>query len=257
MRRPSARTVRMPVSRTASSASPNSVDGYTCVIATPKPSPRRPAPVGERHDRRLAVAHDEQRVHLEPRVERLEDRLLVERLRQRRVQVQLEIVLGLEQEEPALPGRVGRLQHRREADPLRRDARLVQRAHRRELRLRHAVLREGARIAILLVIPCATSRPIPGRPSSSATAATTGTARSDATVITPSTAVRGGRPRRPRPRRGSRRPPPRRRARARARPRCGRRRRRARRAPSRARARGAGGVPRRRRGECALTAARS
>ena len=46
------------------------------------------------------------------------------------------------------------------------------------------------RMAILLVIRCATSRPMPGSPSSSATAATIGTARSAATVMTPSTACR-------------------------------------------------------------------
>src|SRR5687767_12826823 len=43
------------------------------------------------------------------------------------------------------------------------------------------------RIAILCVIRCAVSVPIPGRPSASATAATTGTARSADTVRTPST----------------------------------------------------------------------
>ena len=46
------------------------------------------------------------------------------------------------------------------------------------------------RIAILCVIRCAVSLPIPGSPSSSATAATTGTARSADTVRTPSTAWR-------------------------------------------------------------------
>ena len=46
------------------------------------------------------------------------------------------------------------------------------------------------RIAILCVIRCAVSTPIPGSPRASATAATTGTARSALTVITPSMLIR-------------------------------------------------------------------
>ena len=49
------------------------------------------------------------------------------------------------------------------------------------------------RIAILCVIRCAVSVPIPGRPRASATAATTGTARSALTVSTPSSRSRARR----------------------------------------------------------------
>ena len=54
------------------------------------------------------------------------------------MQVRVEVVRALEQEDPALAGRVGGLQHGRVADRLGRDARLVQRARGREARLRHA-----------------------------------------------------------------------------------------------------------------------
>ena len=69
--------------------------------------------------------------------------------------------------------------------------RSLSRAQRGERRLRHAALREAGAASP----PCASSGarsrvPIPGRPSASATAATTGTARSADTVSTPSTSCR-------------------------------------------------------------------
>ena len=166
--------------------------------------------------------------------------------------MQLEVVLALEQEEAALAGRVGRLQHRREADPLRgrRAPRAACAPRRTPAAARRARRARGAWRSCWSSGAPRRGR-CPGRPSSSATAATIGTARSAATVMTPSTAWRrptsttastsgksttsphvgDGEPRRVR--------------------RCGRRRRRARRARARARSRAAGAGPRRRRGASA------
>ena len=66
--------------------------------------------------------------------------------------------------------------------------------------------RAARRIATLCVIRCAVSTPIPGSPRASATAATTGTARSADTVSTPSSFEPRRRLRAPRRRRRSRRP---------------------------------------------------
>ena len=114
----------------------------------------------------------------------------VGRLGERRVQVRVEVVGGLEAEDAALAARVGRLEHRREADRLERGAR--PRRGARTAAKRGCGTPASAsvrRIATLCVIRCAVSVPIPGRPSASATAATTGTARSAETVSTPSTRV--------------------------------------------------------------------
>jgi hypothetical protein len=56
------------------------------------------------------------------------------------VQVRVDVALRAEQEDAALAGRVGRLQHRRVAHSSRGGACLEQRPGCRELRLRHAVL---------------------------------------------------------------------------------------------------------------------
>ena len=104
------------------------------------------------------------------------------------------------------------------------------------------------RIATLCVIRCAVSTPIPGSPRASATAATTGTARSAETVSTPSSLSARGRLEH---RLGVGEVDHLRDVgllQARARPGCGRPRRRAARAPSPAGSRAAGGGRRRRRG---------
>src|SRR5205807_893531 len=85
---------------------------------------------------------------------RLDDRLAARRLGERRVQVRVQVVDGLEPEQPALPARVGRLQHRRDADGLDRRSSLEQRAHAGERGLRDAVLGEqGAPRAISVSLP--------------------------------------------------------------------------------------------------------
>jgi hypothetical protein len=100
--------------------------------------PRRPQPIGERQQLDVTAARDHQAVELEPFLEALDDRLLGRRLGQRPVEVPLEVVQRVEPEDAALATRVGRLQHGREPDSARGAARLVQRPHRREARLRDA-----------------------------------------------------------------------------------------------------------------------
>ena len=68
----------------------------------------------------------------------------VGRRRERLVQVRLDVVERLDAEDAALPARVGRLEHRREADLVGRAPALGDRAQRREARLRHADLGEPA-----------------------------------------------------------------------------------------------------------------
>ena len=180
-------------------------------------------------------------------MERFDDRLAGARLRERRVEVRLEVVERVDPEDPALAARIGRLQHRRQAD-LERAVPLAEVTHRGERGLATPCSAKTRRIATLCVIACAVSTPMPGNPSASATAATTGTARSADTVSTPSTECS-------RPtsldrrdvgevdhlaRRSLRR--------GRGRPRSGRRRRRVVRARAHARSPGAGAAPRRRKG---------
>ena len=74
----------------------------------------------------------------------LEDDFAASGLRQRHVQVCLEIIDRLESEDAALSTRVGGLEDRREADGLRRGRRVTHRARRGELWLRHTFLRELA-----------------------------------------------------------------------------------------------------------------
>ena len=103
------------------------------------------------------------------------------------MQVRLDVVDRVDEEDPALAARVGRLQHRREADLVGRAMPLGQRPQRREPRLRHALLGERAAASR----PCASSGAPSRRRSPAARAprrspATTGTARSADTVSTPS-----------------------------------------------------------------------
>ena len=101
---------------------------------------RRAQSVGERQQLDLAVPRDGEPVQLEPLVERLDDRLAGRRLRQRRVQVRLEIVERPDLEDAALAAGVRRLQHGGHSDRFERGAPLAERAQRRELRLWHTVL---------------------------------------------------------------------------------------------------------------------
>ena len=91
----------------------------------PEAAAGRSAPVGERHDGRLAVAHDEQAVHLLAPVIALENRLLLGRLHERGVQVALHIAERLAQEETALAGRIRGLEHRGKPRALDRGRDLV------------------------------------------------------------------------------------------------------------------------------------
>ena len=105
---------------------------------------RRPQPVGERHDLGRAAAGDHDPVHLGALDEPLEDALLLGRLRERRVEVAVEVVGALDPEDAALAARVGRLQHRGHAHRVERPPAFDERADGCERRLRHAFLREGA-----------------------------------------------------------------------------------------------------------------
>ena len=105
---------------------------------------RRPQPVRQGQDVGLAAAREHESVQLQPLVEALDDRLLGLRLGEGDVEVREEVVLGLDQEDPALAARVGRLQHRRQADVPQGRARLVHRPERGEARLRHACVGEPA-----------------------------------------------------------------------------------------------------------------
>ena len=110
---------------------------------------------------------------------------------ERLVQVRVDLVERLDAEDAALAARVGRLEHGREPDLVGGAPRLGDRPHaRRSAAAARPRRRAGVRIAILCVIRCAVSTPIPGSPRASATAATTGTARSALTVITPSSLIR-------------------------------------------------------------------
>ena len=102
----------------------------------------RAQPVGQGHDLRLAAAGDHDPVHLDPLDEALEDAFLLHRLRQRCVQVRIEIVRGVDAEDPALAARVGRLQDGGQADGAQCAAPFGERAHRSEGRLRHPVVGE-------------------------------------------------------------------------------------------------------------------
>ncbi len=101
---------------------------------------RRPAPIadGERDD--VAATRDGDRHELRRVVVSLDDRLVRGRFGERDVQMRLELVLVAEDETPRESLRVGGLQHGGQTDRLHRRASLVQRARRRELRLRHAML---------------------------------------------------------------------------------------------------------------------
>ena len=103
---------------------------------------RRAQAVGERQQLDLAVPRDREPVQLEPVVERLDDRLARRRLRERRVQVRLEVVERSDLEDAALAARVRGLQHGGHADGLERGASLRDRAQGGEARLRDAVLGE-------------------------------------------------------------------------------------------------------------------
>ena len=140
---------------------------------------RRPQPVGERQRDRLAAARDHDPVHLHALDELLEDRLAGRRRRERLVQVCVDVVDRLDAEDAALAARVGGLQHGGEPDLVGGAAPLRERCGpRRSAAAARRRRRAGARIATLCVIRCAVSTPIPGSPRASATAATTGTARS-------------------------------------------------------------------------------
>ena len=143
----------------------------------------RAQPVGERERRDLAVARDGDAVQLERVVEALDDRLALGRLGQRGVQVRVEVVLR------ARAGR--RRAARRESAGFSTAGKPTVSPAARALARSRAAAKRGCgtpasasvrRIAILCVIRCAVSVPMPGRPSDSATAATTGTARSAETV---------------------------------------------------------------------------
>ena len=152
----------------------------------------RSQPVGEGEHERLAAALTTTiPFSSRPVLEALDDRLVRRRLGERGVEAALEVAARLEPEDAALATRVGGLEHRREARPSR--ARRGPRGGRGRRRSAAAGTPASAsvrRIATLCVIRCAVWVPIPGRPSASATAATTGTARSAETVRTPSTAWR-------------------------------------------------------------------
>ena len=78
--------------------------------------PGRPQPVGERHHLGGAAAGDHDAVHLDAVDEALEDALLLRRLRERGVEMAVEVVLALDPEDAPLPARVGRLEHGRQPD---------------------------------------------------------------------------------------------------------------------------------------------
>jgi hypothetical protein len=90
----------------------------------------------------LAAAGEREAVQLEPLVEALDDRLLGARFGERHVQVREQVVLRLDQEQPALAAGVGRLEDCGQADRLERRPRVGDAADRREARLRHACLGE-------------------------------------------------------------------------------------------------------------------
>ena len=92
---------------------------------------------------RLAATRDHDAVQLDPVDELLEDRLAARRRDERLVQVAIDVVERLDAKDAALAARVGRLEHRRKPDLVGRPARLGQRAHRREARLRHAGVGEA------------------------------------------------------------------------------------------------------------------
>ena len=152
-----------------------------------EPDARRPHPVGERQQDPLAVARDHDAVHLRAVDVLLEDRLAASATRRapragdgrrRRATRRGTRRAGLRcRPASAPPG--SRLRRPRDASRTS-----VRTAAKRGCGTPASASRR--RIAILWVIKCAVSVPIPGRPRASATAATTGTARSADTVSTPS-----------------------------------------------------------------------
>ena len=105
---------------------------------------RRAQPVRQRQQLDLSVARDRETVQLEPVVERLDNCLAAAGLRQRGVEVRVEIVRRIEPEDAALPARVGGLEHRGQAGRLQCRVLLAQPAQSCERRLRNAALREQA-----------------------------------------------------------------------------------------------------------------
>jgi hypothetical protein len=99
--------------------------------------------IGQRQQPHLAASGCGETVQLEAVVKALDDRFLRTRFRQRGVQVSLEVVDGLEAEDPTLTARVGGLEHGGEADGLGGRMRPVEIAHRREPGLRHPALGEA------------------------------------------------------------------------------------------------------------------
>jgi hypothetical protein len=97
-------------------------------------------------------------------VEALDDRLVGGRLGQRGVHVSVELVGRLDVENPALPARVGRLQHRRHADGLERCARALHVARAGEARLGHACVGECAAHRDLVRHQVRSLRADPGEP---------------------------------------------------------------------------------------------
>ena len=146
--------------------------------------------VGERDQRGLAAARDDDAVQLDAVDELLEERLVGRRLLDRVGEVALELLARLDAEDGALAARVDRLQDGREGDGARARRRRPHASEGSRTAVAEARLAPSAsRIARLWVRRCAVCVPMPGSPSSSATAATTGTARSADTVSTPSTPI--------------------------------------------------------------------
>ena len=152
--------------------------------------PGRPQPIRERHDLGRAAAGDHDPVHLGALDEPLEDALLLGRLRQRRVEVAVEVVARSRSGRR----RAGRPSRPASAPPAARpcsSARLPSTSERTAANggCGTPSSAKARRITILLRIRCATAVPIDGSPRRSVTAATTGTARSAETVSAPSTRV--------------------------------------------------------------------
>ena len=110
----------------------------------PEADPGRSQPVGKRQHLGLAVPRDHDPVHLRSLDKPLEDAFLLRRLRQRCMQMAVEVVGALDPENASLAARIGRLQDRWHSHRGQGSTTLDERAHRRERRLRHAVLGERA-----------------------------------------------------------------------------------------------------------------
>ena len=152
--------------------------------------PRRPQPIGQRHDLGRAAARDHDPVHLRALDEPLEDALLLGGLGERRVEVAVEVVLR-SRSGRRRAGRPSRPASAPPGTPTVSSARLPSTSERTAANggCGTPSSANARRITILLRIRCATAVPIVGSPRRSVTAATTGTARSAETVSAPSTRV--------------------------------------------------------------------